>query len=50
MVALMGWVWRYPQVEAKPFVEKLEESLSPGMTGVDVGADADAGVVGPERR
>lgn len=35
-----------------PFVVKLEESLLPDMTGVDVdvGADADAGVVEPERR
>lgn len=31
-------------------MEKLEESLLPGMTDVDVGADADAGVVEPERR
>jgi len=31
-------------------VVKLEESLSPGMTGVDVGAGANVGVVGPERR
>lgn len=33
---------------------KLGESLLPGMTGVDVGADADAdvdaGVVEPEKR